>query len=76
MRPGHYLVMNGLVASVAAASTTGITSTQAAQVDRKMDDGDPEAGDIQATGSGCVAANAYQEALTTASCSVYVRVQG
>lgn len=76
LRPGHYLVFNGLMASVAAASTSGITSTQAAQVDRKMDDGDPTAGDLQSTGSGCVLSGAYQEALTTASCSLYIRVQG
>lgn len=76
MRPGHYMVMNGLVGAVAAASETGITATQAGQVDRKLDDGNPDAGDVQAIGSGCRVANAYQEALTTASCSLYIRTQG
>ncbi len=76
MRPGHYLVMNGLVGAVAAASTTGVTSTQAGQIDRKMDDGNPDTGDIQSIGSGCRAANVYNEADQAASCSMYIRVQG
>lgn len=76
MRPGHYMVMNGLVAAVTAAGTQGITSTQAAQMDRKLDDGNPDSGDVQAIGSGCRIANLYQEALTTASCSLYIRTQG
>jgi prepilin-type N-terminal cleavage/methylation domain-containing protein len=76
MRPGHYLVMNGQIGAVAAASTTGITSTQAAQIDRKIDDGNPDTGDVQATGSSCRIANLYQEAIVTASCSLYIRVQG
>lgn len=75
-RPGHYLVLNALVGNVGSSSTTGITSTQAAQVDRKMDDGDPRAGDIQATGQDCVASDLYQEADVGASCSVFIRVQG
>jgi len=75
MRPGHYLVLNGLVASVSAGATSGITATQAAQIDRKMDDGRADAGDVQATGSQCVNGQDYQEAETTASCSIYIRVQ-
>lgn len=77
VRPGHYLVLNGLVAPVAAASTTGITATQAAQIDRKMDDGDAASGDIQSTGSNCrTGAGVYQEANVSGSCSVTIRVQG
>lgn len=76
MRPGHYLVMNGIIGDVTAASTTGITATQAAQVDRKMDDGDAEAGDVQAAGSGCKAGGVYQESTTASNCSLFIRVQG
>ncbi len=76
MRPGHYLVMNGLVSAVNAASS-GLTSTQAAQIDRKLDDGNGNSGDVQATGSACVTgAGVYQENVTTASCALYIRVQG
>ena len=75
-RPGHYLVLNGLVANVTEGGTSGITATQAAQIDRKMDDGDARAGDIQATGSDCVDGDVYQEAEVAASCSVFIRVQG
>lgn len=76
MRPGHYLVFNGLAANVAAAGQNGITTTQGAQVDRKLDDGIPNTGDVQATGSNCVAGNLYQESRTDASCSLYIRTQG
>lgn len=76
VRPGHYLVLNGLVADVADNSTAGLTSTQAAQIDRKMDDGDSEAGDIQATGADCQAGGVYAEADVAANCSVFIRVQG
>lgn len=75
-RPGHYLVLNSLVADVAANSTTGVTATQAAQIDRKMDDGDSASGDIQATGSDCQIAGVYQEFEVGSSCSVFIRVQG
>ena len=74
MRPGHYLVMNGTVA--AAGGTNGVTTTQAAQIDRKMDDGVGNAGDIQATGTGCLASGVYQESTVAANCSLYIRVQG
>lgn len=76
MRPGHYIVFNGLNSAVTAGGTNGITATQAAQIDRKLDDGDPASGDVQATGSACIAAGEYAEANTVASCSLYVRVQG
>lgn len=77
VRPGHYLVMNGLVAAVDGSSFSGVTATQAAQIDRKMDDGDPTAGDIQSTGNSCVSAgDEYAEADVSASCSVFIRVQG
>ena len=76
VRPGHYLVLNTEVEAVSGSSLTGITATQAAQIDRKMDDGDPVTGDIQATGSGCVDSDIYAEADVSASCSMFVRVQG
>lgn len=76
MRPGHYLVMSGLLETVTPASTAGLTTTQAAQIDRKLDDGDAESGDVQSTGSGCQNAGVYDEAEVTANCSVLIRTQG
>ena len=76
MRPGHYIIFNNVVGAVAAASTTGITTTQAAQVDRKLDDGIPQTGDVQATGQDCVNTGVYAEADVTANCSLYLRTQG
>ena len=74
-RPGHYIVFNSLVGSVSGSATSGLTATQAAQVDRKLDDGDARAGDVQANGSGCQSAGTYQESNTTASCSLFIRTQ-
>ncbi len=75
MRPGHYIAFNGLP-DQAMGGNNGITTTQAAQVDRKIDDGQAETGDVQATGTGCVdASGVYQEATTNANCSLYIRVQ-
>lgn len=77
-RPGQYLVLNGLIANIAGGSLSGVTATQAAQIDRKMDDGNPRGGDVQATGSGCVAGGGnprYNESNVAASCSVFIRVQ-
>jgi len=77
MRPGHYLVFNGLVGDVTPAGFNGITASQAGQVDRKLDDGEGDTGDVQSTGSQCLDGNGdYQEAVTAASCSMYIRVQG
>lgn len=75
LRPGHYLVFNGTVGDVTATSETGITATQAAQIDRKVDDGDPTTGDVQSTGARCVATGIYAESDVTASCSLLIRVQ-
>ena len=75
MRAGHYLVMNGLVLN-AGGTNGGLTASQAAQIDRKMDDGDPESGSVQAVGSNCVQTNAYNEDTENSNCSLYIRIQG
>lgn len=75
MRPGHYLVFNSLIQNISAGSTSGLTATDAASVDRKMDDGQPDAGDLQATGSNCQTGGTYNEANPASNCSLYIRVQ-
>lgn len=76
LRPGHYLVMNAIVGAIAAGSTTGVTATQAGQIDRKLDDGVPATGDVQSIGSNCRAGADYNEAAQASNCSMYMRVQG
>lgn len=73
MRPGHYLVMNGVPQN--AGGLNGVANpSQAAQIDRKIDDGVPDSGTIQAVGTQCVQAGEYNEDETAASCSLYIRV--
>ena len=79
MRAGHYLVMNGTTAAV-TNTTGGVTASQAAQIDRKLDDGDPTSGGVQSTtGRNCrvgAGVNArYNESNENTSCSVYIRSQ-
>ena len=75
LRPGHYLIFNAVPGAIAAGSTTGLTATQAAQVDRKIDDGQADAGDVQAAGSNCESSGVYNESNTASNCSLYMRVQ-
>lgn len=79
MRAGHYLVLNGTTDAVTNV-TGGVTASQAAQIDRKIDDGNPTSGGVQATtGRNCrvgAGANArYNESVEDSSCSVYIRAQ-
>lgn len=74
MRAGHYLVFNALVAN--AGGTAGMTASQAARVDRKIDDGDPQGGAARGHGTGCVTGGNYNEAIENSNCSMYLRIQG
>jgi prepilin-type N-terminal cleavage/methylation domain-containing protein len=76
MRAGHYLVLNGTAAAVNATSG-GLNPSQAARIDRKMDDGIGDTGSVHGnTGGDCLAANLYNEGVTDALCAVAVRIQG
>lgn len=69
----HYAVLTGQVA--APTATTGVlSSSDAAQLDRKLDDGVPASGGLQTLGTGCVSGTAYDEANTAATCSILFRV--
>lgn len=80
MRPGHYLVLNSTPAN-ASTVTSGVSASNAAQIDRKLDDGLPNTGGVQATtGTACrvggAAATArYNEAVDATNCTVYIRSQ-
>lgn len=70
-----YLVLTGQ--NEAAAATTGVASpTQAARIDRKMDDGQIAQGSVQSAGTNCADGNVYNEDTTGAVCNVYARVGG
>jgi len=78
LRRGHYLVYNGEVATV--GNTTGaLNANQAAQLDRKLDDGVPDTGTVQVVGTNCTTnANGdtiYNEADLDTQCALYIRVQ-
>ncbi len=78
MRAGHYLVFNGLSDANIGGTNGGLTATQAAQIDRKLDDGNPESGSVRSTGTDCIdtATDQYNEAIESSSCGMYIRVQG
>lgn len=75
-RRGHWMSLSN--APNAATPATGfIEESVAARIDRKLDDGDPDTGDVRAAGAAaCVAAAAgnsiYNEANRTPSCSLYL----
>lgn len=71
-----YAVLNGSVANV-GATTGAMTPTTVAQIDRKMDDGQPNAGTVQVVGTGCTTGNTatspYNEVNTGAACATASR---
>ncbi|MEM6812371.1 MAG: prepilin-type N-terminal cleavage/methylation domain-containing protein [Pseudomonadota bacterium] len=73
-RRGHYLVLTQLAANTGGGD--GIPAVTAGQIDRKMDDGLPESGDIRASGAACTTGAAeYDEANQASECDVFIRVQ-
>lgn len=73
---GHYIVMNGAVAAVGAA-TGALRPGQAAQIDRIIDDGAPNSGTVRVVGTDCTVAGppvAYNEANESAACALYIRI--
>ena len=76
-RRGHYLIVKDDIAGVADDSTVGVTAVNAGRVDRKLDDGNANTGDVRATGGTCEDADGvYEEGDNEAFCDLVVRVQG
>lgn len=83
--PGHYVAISAFDTANAAAAN-GLKPTDAARIDRKLDDGDPTTGSVGAIGVGgnaaCGAALAaagtggYAENTDLISCVSVVRIQG
>lgn len=81
MRAGHYLEVRSGAGLGAALNTTagaqGLTQSQAARIDRKIDDGVATAGSVRAGGAAaCVTGTAYREAVEANDCNLFVRIQG
>lgn len=76
MRPGHYIVLTGQLAAV--ANGTGVlTPSQAARIDRKMDDGRSNSGSvISETTAACRDVNNYNEDDQDQLCNLAIRIQG
>ncbi|MCB1591708.1 MAG: prepilin-type N-terminal cleavage/methylation domain-containing protein [Alphaproteobacteria bacterium] len=77
LRPGHYLVLTGQFAAV-ASGTGMLTPSQAARIDRKMDDGTPASGSVisETANANCRQAAAYNEDDETQLCNIAIRVDG
>lgn len=73
----QYAILSGTTANVGDA-TGVLSSTAAAQIDRKMDDGQPTSGAVQTRGTGCQGTTGtpipYDEANTGATCAMFSRV--
>lgn len=77
LRPGHYLVLTGQMAAV--ANGTGIlTPSQAARIDRKMDDGRSTSGSVvsETTANCRQNTNEYNEDVQNQLCNIAIRIQG
>ncbi len=74
LRAGHYLVLAGAVGAITATSI-GLTPIQAAQIDRKLDDGQAASGGVWTVGTSCHVAGVYNEATEVSQCKMYIRVQ-
>ena len=80
-RAGHYLSLTadpGI--NVGAAGSAVLRATQAARIDRKMDDGAPESGTVIAASDGTCfvtsgATTIYDEAVDAQACALHVRIQ-
>jgi hypothetical protein len=84
-RAGHYLVLTGSMSSLANTAGTGaLTASQAARIDRKLDDGGPNSGSVVGINGGAsgtcasdtTATASYNEALVAPLCNIAVRIQG
>ncbi len=76
-RGGHYITVQGATGLADGANTGALTASQAARMDRKMDDGSPSTGSVFANGGAtCGAAAIYAEANDVKGCDLYVRIAG
>ena len=74
-RGGHWITIQGLPGT---PGSPALTASEAARMDRKMDDGASDTGSVIASDNGAceAAAGVYNEAADTQDCAVNIRVQG
>ena len=76
---GHYLALTLLPSGTAAdVGNEALSPTQAARIDRKLDDGVPGAGGVmgaEGTAGACGTALLYAEATGGVACNLYARIQ-
>lgn len=81
---GHYLVWSNIAGTAIADNAGPVNASQAARVDRKMDDGSPINGSVRSTGGDCIVdgstanppvPNIYNEAESAPGCNMIFRVQ-
>ncbi len=81
VRGGHYIAMYAAPATaIGAIGNASLSATQAARIDRKMDDGMPKTGSVLAGGpTACAeedAGSPYLEATDAVACNLFIRIQG
>jgi prepilin-type N-terminal cleavage/methylation domain-containing protein len=75
-RGGHYLALTGVAdQAVGSGGSTNLTGSQAARIDRKLDDGVPDTGSVISDGGGCDNGGAYDENAAGSLCALYFRIQ-
>lgn len=71
---GHYAALVATPGAAVGANT--VTASQAARIDRKMDDGIPDTGSVFVDdGTDCITGGIYNEGDQGATCDLFVRVQ-
>ncbi|MBL4589494.1 MAG: prepilin-type N-terminal cleavage/methylation domain-containing protein [Alphaproteobacteria bacterium] len=83
---GHFLLIDNSGPALAAPGTASLSQSEAARLDRKLDDGAPNTGSVRAMGAGAAATaancastatvtGAYNEAFGSVVCGLYIRIQ-
>ena len=70
-RAGHYLTIQG---SPAALGTDALTPSEAARIDRKLDDGSPTTGAVFGDDAACGAGTNYVENTPDDACEIFIRL--
>jgi hypothetical protein len=75
-RPGHILGYVGQTTAAVGTDNNGaVAASQGAQIDRKLDDGLPNSGSVEAIGTGCIVGTAYDER-DNGKCHIFIQAQG
>lgn len=74
-RSGLYLALHNTPGG-AVAATGAITANDASRIDNKLDDTDPDTGNVMPGGAAnCIAGGVYQESVAGLNCNLYIRIQ-